>query len=382
MGRPDSSTSELVMKSSSRGLVLDGYTIIFEWMSSVQHTLSRLRPSRNARSPADENLKNANNLLLTASVNRFWCQVGEALEAAICRRSLDVSSSLHNNFSNDQSAKPLNRALLKTVGNHLLGDCKSDIELVKSLRATVLAHKDLVDRGLLYRAISPYNVLLVDSESHVESCYKCLFLDLDRASMTEKGRFEQDLTYVVEETQRLEATYTESAAILECAMAETVQFMAIELLTASVNCVPGVVYEPHHGLESILYALGYVAMTHTNRCLADNPCLTIGQRDLWGQIIAQSFGYSDDDDGSSSRVRDICDSRKGLNLLMFHHEARVGSRMKIILEGFISRPMRDLLNSARVLVARQTAFWILGGERTPMTYDEVLSKLNQAISTM
>ncbi|TFY52771.1 hypothetical protein EVG20_g10410 [Dentipellis fragilis] len=286
------------------------------------------------------------------------------------RQSLDTTSSLDNYFSNDRIEKPLDRVVLRTVGDHLLGDCEFDLELVNSLRAAVLADHCL-------------QVLLVESGSRVEPCYRCLFMDLDRARMTDKGRFERAPTYVMEEIQRLQTTYTEITVTLEGALSETVvQFMAIELLNAGVNSVPGVVYQPHHSLESILYVLGYVVMTRTNRRLAENSCLTVDQRDLWLDTVAQAFGYTHFDDIDSSHVDDIRNSRKGLNLLMFHHEARVGRHIKVILESLISQPMRDLLNSARALVASQTAFWILGGERTPMTYDKVLSILDHTISAM
>ncbi|KAF9558881.1 hypothetical protein CPC08DRAFT_819039 [Agrocybe pediades] len=175
----------------------------------------------------------------------------------------------------------LHRLVLENVGRPLW-DYDSNEEFLRGLRSAVQAHKELWERGILHRDISPGNVLLCEKgDAHVNGVWGYL-TDLDFARFPEKkpvitviepvpvirecgylSPFDHDKETVMRKHTRFG---TKSEVERGAEMTGTAQFFAEEVLEA-LSCNETVPRQATHDVQSFIWTGSYCLLRNLVRKL-------------------------------------------------------------------------------------------------------------------
>ncbi|THH03603.1 hypothetical protein EW146_g10385 [Bondarzewia mesenterica] len=163
----------------------------------------------------------------------------------------------------------LHRLIIATVGRPLW-TYTSDLEFVRGMRAALEGHLFLWKQGILHRDISAGNILLAADPDNAEPGHEGFLTDLEFARVhgevfgSTTTRETVPSRDGLELLERRKTKFTTSSAQRGAAMTGTLQFMAVELLTAmkwkSTQMRPAVHQNEKHDVESFVWVLVYSTM--------------------------------------------------------------------------------------------------------------------------
>ncbi|THH18765.1 hypothetical protein EW146_g2269 [Bondarzewia mesenterica] len=163
----------------------------------------------------------------------------------------------------------LHRLIIATVGRPLW-TYTSDLEFVRGMRAALEGHLFLWKQGILHRDISAGNILLAGNPDKAEPGHEGFLTDLEFARV--QGEIFTSTTTRetvpsrdgLELLERRKTKFTTSSGQRGAAMTGTLQFMAVELLTAmkrkSTQMRTAVHQNEKHDVESFVWVLVYSIM--------------------------------------------------------------------------------------------------------------------------
>ncbi|THH18784.1 hypothetical protein EW146_g2276 [Bondarzewia mesenterica] len=200
----------------------------------------------------------------------------------------------------------LHRLIIATVGRPLW-TYTSDLELLKGMRAALDGHLFLWKQGILHRDISAGNILLAANPDNAEPGHEGFLTDLEFARV--HGEFFTSTTTRetvlsrdgLELMERSKTKFTTSSAQRGAAMTGTLQFMAVELLTA-INATPThmpltVKQNEAHDVESFVWVLAYTTM----RKLLSQEAPSLERQEL-KRLFEESYGQLTIDRILSTRI--------------------------------------------------------------------------------
>ncbi|TDL20615.1 hypothetical protein BD410DRAFT_899351 [Rickenella mellea] len=160
----------------------------------------------------------------------------------------------------------LHRLFLSTVGRPLW-EYRSEVELLKGLRAALRGHEFLFKQGILHRDISGGNILLSASPNPNPGCEGFITdLDLARVGTPTLNTVDTVKSSVdsvrgpsgiyTQPTTRTHSKFETVSVPHGAAMSGTVQFMAVEILDGIIYHST-VTHHAHHDIESFIWVLCY-----------------------------------------------------------------------------------------------------------------------------
>ncbi|OCH88134.1 hypothetical protein OBBRIDRAFT_795539 [Obba rivulosa] len=270
----------------------------------------------------------------------------------------------------------LHRVLIYPVGRSLYS-ARSELELLKGLRAALQGHKFLCDQGILHRDISIGNIML-SSDEDPQPGAEGFLMDLEFARHTGPDVQRRTIPLVrtpngqmLKDVKIMHIDFGQPSSIKRGApMTGTLQFMAVDLLEALARRrTSQVEHLPQHDVESFIWVLIYALM----RRLIEHPPDNIPEG--FKNEFVMCFGRT-----------------TPMNIMTFRSSRTQWGFVREYPKVF-SRPVRDLLRQLQKRFTRSSILQLdedapeeeeegEGDVPEPLTHTAVLAALDTAIAKL
>ncbi|KAF8579377.1 hypothetical protein K439DRAFT_1416273 [Ramaria rubella] len=227
-------------------------------------------------------------------------------------RLITVSHLRDKGTNNEGNTPILHRLVFNTLGRPLW-DYKTEIELLKGLRAALAAHRFLSEQGILHRDVSAGNIMLsarndppMGSEGFLMDME---FAHFDHSALSIKEKILVDPILgpggvMTDETTRTRIKFDAVPVKRGAVMTGTLQFMAKQLLKAASRGQQ-IKHEVHHDIESFVWVLCYAV---GRRGVSDPPTAILDNKPYYEELKAFfHVHYGRMDIAAIRRTRDSID---------------------------------------------------------------------------
>ncbi|EIM90642.1 uncharacterized protein STEHIDRAFT_152354 [Stereum hirsutum FP-91666 SS1] len=239
---------------------------------------------------------------------------------------------IHGSAPVDDAKPHVRHRLMLNIIGRSIWTYTADLELLRGLRSAVQAHQFLFDQDIMYRDITPENILLAKDSGDVQPGREGFLSDLDFCLVEDEHHFKSETTHAdaIQDIRDVSGDVP-TGSVAKCGAIRTgsVHFMAIEILDAIFDERP-IEHSVEHDIESFIWVLAYAVM---RKILKVTEALDAAKHSGRKQLDAdfkQSFG--------SLPIAEIALSRRNAGPFDFI----INDKQKF-LSPYLSGPLRDLI---------------------------------------